>query len=89
VPTAGTYAIRSSQTQAPDYGVTTLAIDGTAVGTPFDGYHANGVVVSSANDGQLTLTAGRHELTLTVTGKNPAAIGYLAGLDYVDLQLVS
>ncbi len=89
VPTSGTYALTSVQTQAPDYGISTLAVDGHAVGDAVDGYHAGGVVTTTADDGQLTLDAGRHTLTLTVTGKNPAAAGYLAGLDYLDLRLVS
>jgi hypothetical protein len=91
VPSDGTYALSSVQTQAPDYGITTLGLDGTTVGgQPVDGYHAGGVVITAPNDdGQRTLTAGRHLLTLTVTGKNAAATNYLAGLDYVELRLVS
>jgi D-arabinan exo alpha-(1,3)/(1,5)-arabinofuranosidase (non-reducing end) len=90
VPTTGTYALSSAQTQAPDYGISTLAVDGKVVGTPVDGYHAGGVVVTApADDGQLALAAGRHLLTLTVTGKNAAAANYLAGLDFLDLRLVS
>ena len=78
------------QTLAPDYGITTLAVDGTAVGTPIDGYHAGSVAVTPVtDDGQLQLAAGQHKLTLTVTGKNSASTNYLAGLDYLDLRLVS
>jgi hypothetical protein len=74
---------------APDYGVSTLALDGATIGSPVDGYHAGGVVITSpADDGQLQLTAGPHQLTLTVTGKNPASVNYLAGLDYLGLRLV-
>ena len=88
VPTAGLYSLTSVQTMAPDYGISTLAVDGTAIGTPVDGYHAGGVVVTApADDGQRQLAAGAHTLTLTVTGKNPAAANYLAGLDYLGLQL--
>ena len=89
VPTAGLYDITSVQTLAPDYGVSTLALDGVTIGSPVDGYHAGGVVITSpADDGQLQLTAGPHQLTLTVTGKNPASANYLAGLDYLGLRLV-
>ena len=31
----------------------------------------------------------QHKLTLTVTGKNSASTNYLAGLDYLDLRIVS
>ncbi len=88
VPVTGRYELSSVQTLAPDYGISNLAVDGTVVGTPFDGFHANGVAVSPlTDDGSVQLSAGRHVLTLTVTGKNAAAIGYSAGLDYLTLQL--
>ena len=88
VPVIGRYELSSVQTLAPDYGISNLAVDGTVVGTPFDGFHANGVAVSPlTDDGSVQLSAGRHVLTLTVTGKNAAAIGYSAGLDYLTLQL--
>lgn len=45
-------------------------------------------VAAPTDKGQLPLTAGRHTLTLTVTGKNPAAAGYLAGMDYLTLRLL-
>jgi len=37
--------------------------------------------------GDVDLSAGRHTVTLTVTGRNQAAIGYLAGLDYFRFTL--
>jgi hypothetical protein len=90
VPTTGTYDLATVQTLAPDYGITTLAVDGTAVTTPFDGYHAGGVALSPVtDDGQRQLAAGRHLLALTVTGKNVAATNYLAGLDYLSLRLLA
>jgi hypothetical protein len=88
VPTAGLYDVATVQTLAPDYGISTLAIDGAPVGSPLDGYHAGSVVITPpADDGQVQLAAGSHTLTLTVTGKNPASSNYLAGLDYLELQL--
>ncbi|WP_203658322.1 DUF2961 domain-containing protein [Actinocatenispora rupis] len=89
VPTAGTYALSTVQTLAPDYGVTSLAVDGTTAGDPFDGYHAGEVAVSGPIDaGTRQLTAGAHTLDLTVTGKNPDASNYYAGVDYLTLTLV-
>ncbi len=88
VPQDGSYAVTGVLTRAPDYGIVELALDGTTVGAPFDGYDANGVAVSPPLDyGTHVLGASQHTLTLTVTGKNPAAANYLAGLDYLDLQL--
>ena len=88
VSTAGSYRIAAVQTKAPDYGINTIAVDGTATGPSVDAYNSPGVVVTDPIDyGTRQLSAGRHTLTLTVTGKNADAIGYLAGLDYFDLTL--
>ncbi|MBM7494479.1 hypothetical protein JOD64_005701 [Micromonospora luteifusca] len=90
VPTTGTYQLHLVQTLAGDYGTNTVAIDGSQIGEAFDAYHSPGVIVSDALDyGQRELSAGRHTLTLTVTGKAAAASGYLAGLDYVEARLTS
>jgi hypothetical protein len=44
-------------------------------------------VIAPPVTGSMALTAGKHRLSLTVTGKNPAATNYLAGLDVVKLTL--
>lgn len=87
VPQAGTYDLSAALTEAPDYGVAALAVDGQAVGRPFDGYRRTGVSVLTVPFGPVTLSAGRHVLTLTVTGRNPAAAGFFAGLDLLELTL--
>jgi hypothetical protein len=90
VPTAGTYDVTAVQTKARDYGINTIAIDGTLAGTTVDAYNNPDVVVTQPIDyGTHQLSAGRHTLTLTVTGKNADSIGYLAGIDYLDLTLNS
>lgn len=35
----------------------------------------------------MELSGGKHELTLTVTGRNPASAGFFAGLDFFELTL--
>lgn len=85
-PTTGSDDLQVVQTKARDYGINAIAVDGKSVGSPFDAY--NPTVAAPTDEGQLPLTAGRHTLTLTVTGKNPAAAGYLAGLDYLTLRLL-
>jgi hypothetical protein len=88
VPQAGNYNLSAAMTQAPDYGIVGLAVDGTALGQPFDGYHANGVAIDfSVNFGTVALAAGTHQLTWTVTGKNPASANYLVGIDYLVFAL--
>jgi hypothetical protein len=88
VPQAGTYDLSAAMTQARDYGIVGLAVDGTPLGQPFDGYHANTVTIDFGVDfGPVALSAGTHQLTWTVTGKNPASINYLVGIDYLVLTL--
>jgi hypothetical protein len=88
VPQAGTYDLSAAMTQARDYGIVGLAVDGTPLGQPFDGYHANTVTIDFGVDfGSVALSAGSHELTWTVTGKNPASINYLVGIDYLVFTL--
>jgi hypothetical protein len=86
VPSAGTYTMSSVLTKAADYGIVDIAVDG---GTPvsFDGYQATGVGTQKVDLGNATLAAGKHQLSVTLTGKNPAATNFLAGVDVLDLEL--
>ncbi|MFF1817982.1 DUF2961 domain-containing protein [Kribbella sp. NPDC058245] len=86
VPTAGTYELNTELTKAADYGIVDVQVDGNQA-TTFDGYVAAGVSTQRVGLGSRQLAAGKHTLTITLTGKNPAATGYLAGLDYLDLEL--
>jgi hypothetical protein len=86
VPTAGSYKMATVLTKAADYGIADLSIDGNKVAS-FDGYVAAGVSTQTVDLGNATLAAGKHQLAIELTGKNPAAIGYLVGLDLLDLEL--
>lgn len=89
IPAAGSYALSGVLTQAVDYGVVTLALDGHPLGSAFDGFHSPNVVVAPAVDyGTVELSEGSHELTVTVTGKNPSSTGFLAGLDRLHLSKI-
>jgi hypothetical protein len=84
----GRYDLLAQLTTAGDYGIVQVCVDHVAVGTPVDCYH-NGVnVTGQISLGTVTLTAGQHELTLVITGKNASSSNYLAGLDYVLLRPV-
>lgn len=84
VPAGGSYDVSAFLTKAPDYGSYTLAIDGKQVGA-FDGYAPTVSRAGPVPLGGVGLRKGRHEITLTVTGKNPAASNYYAGLDVLTL----
>lgn len=87
VPTAGTYSLSAVLTQAIDYGIVQLSIDGSPLGPPLDGFNDGVRVADPASLGSLELSAGSHSLTLTLTGRNAAATGFLVGLDRLLLQL--
>jgi hypothetical protein len=84
VPAAGTYAVAALETQASDFGIHTLAVDGTQVGSAVDAYSST-VTTAQVSYGQVTLSAGQHTLTLTVTDKNSASSNYRGGWDYFTL----
>ncbi|GAA0593714.1 DUF2961 domain-containing protein [Kribbella sandramycini] len=86
VPAGGNYELAAVLTKAADYGVVELRVDGGAP-VRFDGYAASGVSTQRVGLGSRQLAAGKHQLTITVTGKNPAATGFLAGLDVLELTL--
>jgi len=88
VPKDGSYGMSAVATKAGDYGIHTLSVDGQTVGEPFDGYNAGGVTTARSDYGTVELSEGRHTLTLTITGKNASANGFLAGLDLLELELL-
>lgn len=89
VPETGTYDLSAVQTKAGDYGINTLAIDGTQLGNPFDAYNPGVVLAPPTDYGTVNLAAGRHTLTVSVSNRNPSSTGYLAGIDYLQMHLVS
>ncbi|TCC27105.1 DUF2961 domain-containing protein [Kribbella speibonae] len=86
VPTTGSYQLSTVLTKAADYGTVDVQVDGNAP-VSFDGYQASGVGTQTVGLGEAQLTAGEHQFTVTVTGKNGAATGYLVGVDLLDLRL--
>jgi hypothetical protein len=84
VPTAGTYNLSAAMTKARDYGIVSLAVNGAQLGQPFDGYNSPNVTVNKAVAfGSVQLSAGTHQLTFRLVGKNPSSIGYQVGIDYL------
>ena len=86
VEKAGKYQLRAQLTKAMDYGIVQLALDGKKLSGPIDLYN-NGVVPTGELDlSQHELTAGEHQLSVTITGANEKAVkSYMFGLDYVKL----
>jgi hypothetical protein len=86
-PATGRYDISAAQTLAADYGVVTLAIDGTRLGSAFDGYAPSVQITDATEDyGTVQLAAGAHTLTIAAAGKDGWSSSYRAGVDYVVLS---
>jgi hypothetical protein len=88
VPTAGRYELVVAPTRARDYGIFLLSVDGVPVGVSFDGYGPGVAPAGLVGFGELGLAMGHHVLTLTITAKTAASLGYNAGLDHVRLNLL-
>lgn len=87
VPASGSYDASAVMTKAADYGIVQVLIDGKKVSAPIDNYQPTGVAIATRQLGAVTLAAGKHTLTLTMTGHNSAATNYFAGLDVLVLAL--
>jgi hypothetical protein len=88
VPRAGHYRLDLYLTQAPDYGIVEVTVDGQPIGAPYDAW-APWVMPSGAVPlGQRTLSAGKHELVFRARTKNPLATAYSLGVDALALVAV-
>ncbi len=84
----GKYTLKAALTLARDYGIIDVALDDKPVATAWDGFNGPKVIHSDELDwGTHELSAGEHQLTLTISGKHADAVpGYMVGLDYVRLE---
>jgi hypothetical protein len=83
VPAAGTYDLSAVMTKARDYGIVSLQVDGAQIGQSFDGYNFPNVTVATVDYGSVPFSAGAHQLTFTLVGKNANSSNYLVGIDYL------
>jgi hypothetical protein len=85
VANSGIYRVILRCTNAPDYGIARISLDGNPIGQPLDLYAQQTAPAAPADLGALELSAGQHKLTITIIGKNAASTGTTFGLDYVRL----
>ena len=89
VKAAGKYKLSVNMTKAIDYGIVQLSLDGKKLGGPFDLFNDGVIPTGPLNLGTHDLEAGKHKLTIQITGANEKAVkAYMAGLDYVKLEPV-
>ena len=86
VTQAGTYRLTLRVMRFSDNGTYQLQIDGTNHGAPVDLYRASGHFLEVDLGNVTWSTAGAHEFTFTVTGKNANAAGYKLPLDSIRLD---
>ena len=83
----GEYAIEIVFTKARDYAIVQLHLDEAPLGKPIDLYNNPDVITTGViKFDKRTLKAGKHTLTIEITGANEKAVkAYMVGLDYVRL----
>ena len=86
IPSAGRYKVFLLFTKAPDFGRFKASFDGKTE-IIVDGYAAT-VGRDQAFLGEHDLSAGPHELLITVAGRNHNSTGFYVGLDRIEFKSV-
>jgi hypothetical protein len=82
-PKAGKFKLIVRFTQAPDYGVVQIGINGTKVGAPINLYGEKVAPTQPVELGTVDLKDGPNTLDLDIVGTKKG--GYLVGVDYIKL----
>ena len=86
VPVSGVFDIEAVFTQAPDYGIVQLSLDGAPLNGPMDLYDPEVITTGVLIFPGFKLEAGIHKLSAKIVGANPRAVkGYMFGIDYLGL----
>jgi len=88
VEATGTYELLADFVLFPRYGIAQVLVDGTPAGTPFDAYAPELDVSGPVSMGEVLLTAGKHEVGVTIAGRNALAAGYLVSIRTFHLRPV-
>ena len=87
VEKAGQYVLKANLTKAVDYGIVRFSVDDKPLGEPMDLFNNGVITTGEIVLGHVELTAGRHLLSLEITGANPKAEPrHMVGVDYVRLE---
>jgi hypothetical protein len=79
---AGKYKISARYTDAPDYGIVQLSVNGTPVGPPTDLYGGKVAPAPLVDLGTVDLKDGVNTISLKTTGKNDKSQNFFVGIDY-------
>jgi hypothetical protein len=86
VPADGAWTVEIALTQAPDYGQLAFEVDHHPVERPFDGYAPRVAGPVTVALGTFAMIHGPRPVSLKIVGRNPAASGWLVGIDRVVLK---
>ncbi len=89
VPADGAWAVEIALTQAPDYGELAFEVDHHPIELRFDGYAPRVAGPVSVALGTFAMIGGPRPVSLKIVGRNPAASGWLAGIDRIVLKPAS
>lgn len=86
VPEDGTWNVELVLTRARDYGIVRVWIDDRVLDPEIDLYDTNVVTTGVMSYPGISLQAGKHRLTLELTGANERALkSYMVGVDFIRL----
>lgn len=86
IPTAGKFDLLMAFTKARDYGVVQVSLDGVKLGKPIDLFNDPNVISTGViRIGTAEFKAGPQKLTFEVVGKNASSVGFMVGIDSVQL----
>lgn len=85
VPADSKYAVEIYMTRAPDFGMLSFEIDGTASVVPFDGMAPQVTTSGPIQLGIFPLKAGQRRVAMMITGKYPQSTNYYVGIDKLRL----
>lgn len=89
VTTSGKYRLTAQLTQARDYAIVQLGVNGQAAGDPIDLHNPEVRLAKLINLGTFQLKQGQNVLNVQIVGANAAATkSYMFGLDYLKLEPV-
>jgi len=87
VATAGEYALAGAFTKAPNCGEFQVGANGTQAGR-FQGYDPAVINSGRVALGNVPLNAGNNQIIFVITGKHPRSVGFVIGIDRLELTLI-
>jgi eukaryotic-like serine/threonine-protein kinase len=85
VEAAGVFELAAAFTEAPEFAVVSLSVEGQALGGPLDFYSPKVFHSGEVPLGRVNLKSGDNHLKVSAIDKRPKSKGYCFGLDWIKL----